>query len=128
LCWLQSRQFDEPCTPIRRRCSVHSPDETLGILVDDVGIEFSTRAGATVAVRRATVMVRPSQVCVLMGPSGSGKTSLLSVMGCLLRPTRGAVWVDGCEAGAADASVRESVRRKSIGYVFQSSRLMRFLS
>jgi putative ABC transport system ATP-binding protein len=98
------------------------------LVAADIGIEYRSRAGATLAVRGASLSVKASEVCVLMGPSGSGKTSLLSVMGCLLRPTRGAVWIDGVEVGAASPSFRESVRRNSIGYVFQAFRLMKFLS
>jgi putative ABC transport system ATP-binding protein len=114
--------------PIPRRCSVPSAHAADGIAAVDVDVEYRSRAGATVAVRGATLTVKRAQVCVLMGPSGSGKTSLLSVMGCLLRPTRGSVLIDGAEVGAAPPAFRESVRRNSIGYVFQAFRLMKFLS
>ena len=63
-----------------------------------------------------------------MGPSGSGKTSLLSVIGCLLTPDSGAVYVMGQPVVDFSAEEKEKLRRYWIGYVFQAFRLFRSLS
>ena len=69
------------------------------------GIDFSVDRGEIVS---------------LEGPSGSGKTTFLSILGCILTPTKGDVVVDGQE-------VRESkladIRRRSLGFVFQQFNL-----
>jgi putative ABC transport system ATP-binding protein len=49
-------------------------------------------------------------------------------MGCLQRPCTGRVWVEGAEVTHFDEDERTAVRRVSIGYVFQESRLMPVLT
>jgi putative ABC transport system ATP-binding protein len=62
------------------------------------------------------------EIVALEGPSGSGKTTLLSILGCILTPSSGEVFVDG-QRVAADESQLPAVRRKSIGFVFQQFNL-----
>jgi putative ABC transport system ATP-binding protein len=66
--------------------------------------------------------VQRGEVVGLEGPSGSGKTTLLSILGCILTPSGGEVWVDG---QPVDGNQRQlaSVRRKSIGFIFQQFNL-----
>ncbi len=61
---------------------------------------------------------------MITGPSGSGKTSLLTVLGALLAPDRGRVLVDGLDLGGLSASQRTRFRKRRVGFVFQSFRLM----
>jgi putative ABC transport system ATP-binding protein len=58
-----------------------------------------------------------------MGPSGSGKTTLLSVLGCMLSPTEGTVRVLGQSTQGLAAEELAEVRRKNIGFIFQSYHL-----
>src|SRR5258705_12799187 len=60
---------------------------------------------------------------LIMGPSGSGKTTLLSVLGCLLMPDEGAVFVNGRDVTAASEEERTTIRREQLGFVFQAFRL-----
>ncbi len=46
------------------------------------------------AVRGVDLVLAPGEVVLVMGPSGSGKTTLLSMLGGLLRPSSGELWVD----------------------------------
>lgn len=61
-----------------------------------------------------------------MGPSGSGKTTLLSLLGCLLTPDEGSVYVEGNEVSKLNERERTRMRRK-IGFVFQAFRLFQSL-
>jgi putative ABC transport system ATP-binding protein len=63
-----------------------------------------------------------------MGPSGSGKTTLLSVLGALLRPDSGRVFLDGTEIGQLSEDERTRLRRDHIGFVFQAFRLLHAVS
>jgi putative ABC transport system ATP-binding protein len=65
---------------------------------------------------------------LIMGPSGSGKTTLLSLLGCLLTPDNGSVFVDGSEVTALDERERTELRRGQIGFIFQAFRLFHSLS
>jgi putative ABC transport system ATP-binding protein len=60
----------------------------------------------------------------VMGPSGSGKSTLLTIAGSLEEPTSGEVLVDGIDLAAVSRSERATMRRRSIGYVFQDFNLL----
>jgi ABC-type lipoprotein export system ATPase subunit len=83
---------------------------------------------AEVALDGVTAEFAAGEACVLMGPSGSGKTTLLSIFGCLLTPTRGELLVCGEEVHAAPRHRLTTLRRKAVGFVFQHSQLLPFLS
>ena len=65
---------------------------------------------------------------MVMGPSGSGKTTLLSVLGCLLTPDEGTVFVDGVAINGLSEAERTAIRQKKISFVFQAFRLFHSLS
>ncbi len=56
---------------------------------------------------------------VLMGASGSGKSTLLNLIGAVDRPTRGRVFLGDAETSAFDESRLTTLRRTSIGFIFQ---------
>jgi len=57
----------------------------------------------------------------LVGRSvGSGKTTFLSILGCILTPSKGDVVIDGEQAGAKQLN---SIRKRSLGFVFQQFNL-----
>jgi putative ABC transport system ATP-binding protein len=65
---------------------------------------------------------------LVMGPSGSGKTTLLSMLGCLLSPDEGTVFVDGAAVNELSETERTTIRQKKISFVFQAFRLFHSLS
>ncbi len=65
---------------------------------------------------------------VLMGASGSGKSTLLNLIGAVDRPTRGRVFLGDAETSAFDESKLTSLRRTSIGFIFQFFNLIPTLS
>ena len=76
------------------------------------------------ALDRVDLDVRPGEFAILMGPSGSGKTTLISVLGCLVRPTAGGVEIGGRRVEGLGEGELPAVRRRSIGFVFQSFNLL----
>jgi putative ABC transport system ATP-binding protein len=70
-----------------------------------------------------SITIRAGELTLLMGPSGSGKTTLVSILGGVLRPTRGRVELCGTEITAARECVIARVRRNRVGFVFQSYNL-----
>jgi putative ABC transport system ATP-binding protein len=83
-----------------------------------------------VAMRDVTLKVIRGEVVALLGPSGSGKSTLLTAVGLINPPTSGKVWIDGTLVmEGSDAFVNlTTFRRNHIGYVFQKSNLIPFLS
>jgi putative ABC transport system ATP-binding protein len=68
------------------------------------------------------------ETVILLGPSGSGKTTLLSILGCLLTPTEGDIEIDGEVAPKARRDKLSELRRRKIGFIFQHSQLLGFLT
>ena len=59
-----------------------------------------------------------------MGPSGSGKSTLLALMAGLDRPSEGQVILDGREIQDLSEDDLALLRRRTIGFVFQSFQLL----
>lgn len=64
----------------------------------------------------------------LIGPSGSGKSTLLSIAGALLAPSAGLVRLDGLDIGAATQKELAQLRLQKIGFIFQGSNLISYLT
>jgi putative ABC transport system ATP-binding protein len=75
------------------------------------------------ALKGVSLALAGGQLTLLMGPSGSGKTTFLSVLGCMLTPTKGTVRVRGHSTASAGSGDLAKVRRDHIGFVFQSYHL-----
>jgi putative ABC transport system ATP-binding protein len=76
------------------------------------------------AVRGVSLCLPLGKVTVLEGPSGSGKTSLLTLMGCLARPTSGRVVLQGEVLSGLPEQHLAQVRRKTFGFAFQRFNLL----
>jgi putative ABC transport system ATP-binding protein len=80
------------------------------------------------AVQSVSLGVEKGQIVLLIGPSGSGKTTLLSILGCILRPTSGALYVNGTLVSDLPESRLPLIRRSCFGFVFQAFHLFPFLT
>ena len=102
------------------------------LAIETIGITKIYGSGNTevVAMRDASVQVRRGEVIALLGPSGSGKSTFLTAVGLINPPTSGQVRIGGTlvmDGPRAEVNLR-SFRRQHIGYVFQKSNLIPFLS
>jgi putative ABC transport system ATP-binding protein len=80
------------------------------------------------AVRDVDLDLARGEIVLVMGPSGSGKTTLLSMLGGLLRPTAGEIWVDGVDIAALSERELPAFRARRFGFVFQDFNLLSALS
>src|ERR1700716_3262293 len=102
------------------------PPERDVLVVEDVSGSASGASSRRAGVRRASLRVGRGELVAVLGRSGSGKSALLAVCGGL--PPAGRVLVAGLELGELDAAGRESLLRRTVGWVFQSPRLVPLLT
>jgi len=76
------------------------------------------------ALNHASLRVRPGEFLAISGPSGSGKTTLLNLIGCIDQPTSGRVLIDGVDTSKLNPGELTELRRKKIGFVFQTFNLI----
>jgi putative ABC transport system ATP-binding protein len=88
-----------------------------------------THRGHTVrALDNATLEVQNGDFIAVVGPSGSGKSTLLLTLGGMLSPASGRVLVDGQSLYDMGTEKRAELRRKKIGFVFQTFNLVPYLT
>ena len=76
------------------------------------------------ALSAVDLAVARGELVAVMGPSGSGKSTLLTIAGSLEEPSSGEVLVDGVDLTTVSRAERATMRRRSIGYVFQDFNLL----
>lgn len=80
------------------------------------------------ALRGINFHIDPGEIVLIMGPSGSGKTTFLSLLGGLLKPTSGKVFLDDTEMSALSEKRLPQIRLKNIGFIFQSFNIISSLT
>src|SRR5678815_158225 len=75
-----------------------------------------------------TLDLERGELVVIRGASGSGKTTLLAVLGGMLLPTSGEIWLDGEPVSRLRDHQRAEIRREKVGYLFQDFGLIEGMS
>ena len=76
------------------------------------------------ALQKTDLQVNEGELLLIIGPSGSGKTTLLSLLGCVIYPTEGRLWVDGKDINKMNQRQLAKLRLHTIGFVFQNFNLI----
>jgi putative ABC transport system ATP-binding protein len=91
----------------------------------DIDRVFAVASGEPFyALKGVNVEIMPEALTILRGKSGSGKTTLINILGALDMPTKGSVKFNGADLTQQSDAQRELLRRKQIGFVFQSVSLI----
>jgi putative ABC transport system ATP-binding protein len=100
-------------------------NKTLDVILQASGVTkvFGDGDNAVRAVDGVDLAVSEGEMVLIMGPSGSGKTTLLTMLGGLLRPTSGSIVIDGTEITTLSDGKLTPLRRKTVGFIFQSFNL-----
>jgi putative ABC transport system ATP-binding protein len=80
------------------------------------------------AIDNVSAEIHPGDFISLVGPSGSGKSSLLLMMGGMLSPTQGDVFIDGQSLYDLSADEISKIRQEKIGFIFQTFNLIPYLT
>ena len=99
-------------------------------MIETVDLKKYYKMGTVIvkALRGVSMRIEDGECLSIMGPSGSGKSTLLNILGALDKPTSGTVFFDGIDLARVDESVLYQLRRKKVGFVFQSFNLISTLS
>ncbi len=90
--------------------------------------EYQLGSEQILALREVNLEVMPGQFIAVVGRSGSGKTSLLNLLAGLDKPTTGQVLFEDRDMAVLSEDELTEIRRRKIGFVFQSFGLMPLLS
>lgn len=93
-------------------------------------VEKSYKSGDSkvLALKNTSIDIYKNELTLIMGPSGSGKTTLLSLLGCVIYPSEGQIFIENEEISIYTEKKLALIRLKKIGFVFQHFNLIQPLS
>ena len=91
----------------------------------DVTRSYELEGGVVVnALSGVSLRIDTGEYAAIIGPSGSGKSTLMHLLGCLDRPTTGALRIAGADVSSLDDTQLAQLRNETVGFVFQSFQLL----
>ena len=101
---------------------------THGLEMQSVSKFYDAGSERVTALDRVSIRVEPGEFVAVVGPSGSGKTTFLSIAGALLKPTEGAVFLNGKNISALPDKQLSDIRLREVGFIMQASNLVPYLN
>ncbi|MFE3648778.1 ABC transporter ATP-binding protein [Streptomyces sp. NPDC057579] len=96
----------------------------MSLELTDVTLTYPDGDSRLTALDAVSLTVPAGSLTAVVGPSGSGKSSLLAVAATLIRPDRGQVVLDGTDTAGLSRGELTTLRRTTIGTVFQQPNLL----
>ena len=90
--------------------------------------DFKSGNAVVHALKDVTMEIEKGKLTILRGRSGSGKTTLINLLGALDKPNSGTININGTDITHAAEKVKNELRRKQMGFVFQSVALISMMS
>lgn len=98
------------------------------VQVENVTKEYTLGRTLVKALRGVSLEITRGEFVCIAGPSGSGKTTLLNLIGCLDKPTSGRIVLEGQDVSKLSPKELAWVRRRRLGFVFQTFNLVPVLT
>lgn len=76
------------------------------------------------ALDDVSLTIEKGECVAIMGVSGSGKTTMMNIIGCILQPTSGEVYLNGTEVSKMNDFELSAIRNKMLGIVMQNNFLL----
>lgn len=94
------------------------------IQIEQLEKTYRTEEVETVALNKVSLEIKEGEFVAIMGPSGCGKSTLLNILGLLDNPDSGSYKFLGQEIAGFNERRRADLRKRNIGFVFQSFNLI----
>jgi putative ABC transport system ATP-binding protein len=115
----------EPQTlPVSVAALAQQPEARPVIQLDHIHKTYTMGDVDVLALRGVSLTIREGEFVAIMGASGSGKSTMMNIIGCLDRPTRGAYILDGQDVSELSKDERADIRCQKIGFIFQGFNLL----
>lgn len=98
---------------------MNNTNENELVILRDVWKIFSMGNTEVQALRGVSLSIHRGEILSIMGPSGSGKSTCMNMIGCLDRPTKGDVIINGRNTATMNENELATFRNKTVGFVFQ---------
>jgi len=94
--------------------------------VELVNLSKDYKRGSEVihALNDVSLKIPKGEFIAVVGRSGSGKTTMLDLLGLLLKPTSGSLFIDGVDTTKLNDRDRAHMRARRVGFVFQEYNLL----
>lgn len=96
--------------------------------LEKAGKEYKSGDTTIVALQPTDLEINKGELTLILGPSGSGKTTLLSMIGCVIYPSYGNIYLEGQQVNNLKEDKLSEIRLHKIGFVFQSFNLIQPLN
>jgi len=94
------------------------------IEVKNITKAYKTGDVETRVLKGISFSIEKGEFVAIIGPSGSGKSTLMHILGCLDTPTSGQYFFEGKDVSKLSDDELADIRKKKIGFVFQSFNLL----
>jgi len=98
------------------------------VQIDNVSKIYQTGEVRVKALQNVTLSIDEASFVTFVGPSGSGKTTMLNLIGCLDKPTKGKVFIGKKQVDIFDRRQRAAFRGSTLGFIFQAFNLFQVLT
>lgn len=98
------------------------------VQIENISKIYQTGDVEVAALSNINLSIEKSAFVSFVGPSGSGKTTMLNMIGCLDKPSKGQILVDGKQVDSFNRKQRAAFRGDVIGFIFQSFNLFPVLT
>ncbi|MBP0725483.1 ABC transporter ATP-binding protein [Bacillus sp. RG28] len=98
------------------------------LVLDNVSKVYGDGDSSVKVLDGISLEVKAGEFVAVVGPSGSGKSTFLSIAGALLSPSSGRILIDDQEINSLPANKLNKIRLEKIGFVFQASNLIPYLT